>query len=284
MERRGFLGGAAALMGGALLAGCQGAPAAARIRAITRGPKFHWRGYYDKLLYSPDDRFVLANEVDFEGRSPTTADALRVGMVDTQDGDRWIDLGGSGAWNWQQGCMLQWVPGSASEVAWNDRADGRFVTRILDVKSGRRRTLPHPFYTFSPDGQTAFAPDFARLDVTRPGYGYATGAVRDIWKLNPAPEDTGIWRMDLATGQQRLLFTVADATKIPYAGPAPKAFRAGSVHWFNHLLCNTDGTRLFFLHRWRRPGYPTAGCVAFDPQDLLWIAKRITYQTRLVVR
>lgn len=39
-----------------------------------------------------------------------------------------------------------------------------------------------------------------------------------------------------------------------------------------------------FLHRWRRAGYPTAGCVAFDPQDLLWIAKRITYQTRLVVR
>ena len=97
MDRRGFLGGAAALMGGAILAGCQGAPATARIRAITRGPKFHWRGYYDKLLYSPDDRFVLANEVDFEGRSPTPADALRVGMVDTQDGDRWIDLGGSGA-------------------------------------------------------------------------------------------------------------------------------------------------------------------------------------------
>jgi hypothetical protein len=24
--------------------------------------------------------------------------------------------------------------------------------------------------------------------------------------------------------------------------------------------------------------------VAFDPQDLLWIAKRITHQTRLVVR
>ncbi|WP_430465805.1 L,D-transpeptidase family protein [Tabrizicola sp.] len=39
-----------------------------------------------------------------------------------------------------------------------------------------------------------------------------------------------------------------------------------------------------FLHRWRRPGYPTAGCVAFDPADLLWIAHRITHQTRLVVR
>lgn len=39
-----------------------------------------------------------------------------------------------------------------------------------------------------------------------------------------------------------------------------------------------------FLHRWRRPGYPTAGCVAFDPHDLLWIAQRITHQTRLVLR
>ncbi|NBV48812.1 MAG: hypothetical protein EBR95_07205, partial [Verrucomicrobia bacterium] len=253
LPRRDFLKLSALASFGAL-AGCATAPQGARIRAITRGPKFHWRGYYDKFLFSADDRFVLANEVDFEGRSPTKADSIRVGMVDTQDGDRWIDLGGSNAWNWQQGCMLQWVPGSDRHVAWNDREDGRFVTRVLDVKSNQTRTLPHPFYTFSPDGKTAFAPDFARLDVTRPGYGYATGAVRDIWKLKPAPDDTGIWRMDMATGQQRLLFTVADATKIPYTGPAPKAFRNGSVHWFNHLLCNTDGTRLFFLHRWRNPG------------------------------
>ena len=39
-----------------------------------------------------------------------------------------------------------------------------------------------------------------------------------------------------------------------------------------------------FLHRWRRPGFPTAGCVAFDPRDLLWIARRIRHQTRLIVR
>ena len=27
-----------------------------------------------------------------------------------------------------------------------------------------------------------------------------------------------------------------------------------------------------FLHAWRRPRYPTAGCIAFRPTDLLWIA------------
>lgn len=38
-----------------------------------------------------------------------------------------------------------------------------------------------------------------------------------------------------------------------------------------------------FIHQWRRPGAPTAGCVALSRRDLHWIAPRITYQTRLIV-
>ena len=39
-----------------------------------------------------------------------------------------------------------------------------------------------------------------------------------------------------------------------------------------------------FIHQWRRPGAPTAGCVALSRRDLHWIAPRITHQTRLIVR
>lgn len=39
-----------------------------------------------------------------------------------------------------------------------------------------------------------------------------------------------------------------------------------------------------FLHRWRRPCAPTAGCVALAPQHLLWIAQRLRPQSRLIVR
>ena len=39
-----------------------------------------------------------------------------------------------------------------------------------------------------------------------------------------------------------------------------------------------------FIHRWRRPGYPTAGCVGLKPEHLAWIAPRIRYETRLVVQ
>lgn len=38
-----------------------------------------------------------------------------------------------------------------------------------------------------------------------------------------------------------------------------------------------------FLHSWRRPGAPTAGCIAFSQPDLLWIARRIRPGTRLIV-
>ncbi len=38
-----------------------------------------------------------------------------------------------------------------------------------------------------------------------------------------------------------------------------------------------------FLHQWRRPGYPTEGCVAFRREHLHWIAGRITPDTRLII-
>ncbi|MEP1201429.1 L,D-transpeptidase family protein [Tateyamaria sp.] len=38
-----------------------------------------------------------------------------------------------------------------------------------------------------------------------------------------------------------------------------------------------------FIHRWRRPGYPTEGCIGLRPVDLHWIAPRIRFSTRLIV-
>ena len=39
-----------------------------------------------------------------------------------------------------------------------------------------------------------------------------------------------------------------------------------------------------FLHQWRRPGAPTAGCVAVARPDMRWLAARAAPGTRLVVR
>lgn len=216
-------------------------------RVVTRGPKHHWFGYYDKLQFDPSSRRLLGMEVGFEHRSPRVDDAIRVGLVDLADGDRWIDLGGSRAWSWQQGCMLQWRPGSDREILWNDRDGDRFVTRVLDVESGRSRTLSRAVYTVAPNGRLAFGLDFARLQRLRPGYGYATA--RSPAREVPAPRDGGIWSLDLETGRDNLIVSVADILDV-----APQPSFRGANHWFNHLLVNTDSTRLELLHRWAEPG------------------------------
>lgn len=38
-----------------------------------------------------------------------------------------------------------------------------------------------------------------------------------------------------------------------------------------------------FIHRWRRPGYPTEGCIGLAPDALAWIAPRIRHASRLIV-
>jgi hypothetical protein len=234
LSRRGLLGSLGLLARGA-----------APVRPLTKGPAFHWFGYYDKLQFDPSGRYVLGNQVRFEGRSPRAEDEIRVGMVDTGDGDRWVELGATKAWNWQQGCMLQWVPGSKTDVLWNDRVDGEFVSHIVNVKTGKKRTIPSAVYTLSPDGKWGITCDFRRLNDVRPGYGYA--GVPDPNANVLIPEDVGIWKVDLATGKRTLLVSVADAARIPYPG----GYSKGAKHWFNHLLISPDGRRFIFLHRWR---------------------------------
>lgn len=215
------------------------------IRRLTQGPRFHWFGYYDKLQFDPSGRYLLGQQVDFEGRSPRPEDSIRIGIIDTAQGDSWTEIGSTRAWNWQQGAMLQWLPQSDRLLMWNDRDGDRFVCRIYDLKSKRTRTLPAPVYTLSPDGKTGLAPDFRRLNDVRPGYGYAGIADPNREKLTPP--DAGIWRIDLRRGKPDLLFSLADVAKIPHR----EAYSPNAKHWFNHLLFNPDGSRFIFLHRWR---------------------------------
>jgi len=191
---------------------------------------------------------MLGMEVGFENRSPKPDDVIKVGMVDLRDNDRWIELGESRAWGWQQGCMLQWRPGSKNEVLWNDRENGRFVCRIIDTETLKLRTIQRAVYSVSPDGRWAISTDFRRIDDMRPGYGYA--GIPDPNADIPAPENSGIWRVDMETGEEKLIVSIAEVAAIPW----PHGDISAGKHYFNHLLINTDGTRFEFLHRWRMPG------------------------------
>jgi len=217
------------------------------VRRITKGPRHHWFGYYDKLQFDSTVRYVLGNEVDFEHRSPTGDDVIKVGMIDLEDNDRWIELGESRAWNWQQGCMLQWLPGSKTKVIWNDRSGDHFISRILDVQTREQHEIPHPIYSVSPDGKSAVTPDFSRIQDVRAGYGYA--GLPDPNVDNLAPKDSGVFHVDLQTGESKLIIPLAKMAQLGLISDA----KLGIKHYFNHLLFSPDGSRFIALHRWRYP-------------------------------
>lgn len=219
-------------------------------RVITKGPKHHWFGYYDKLQFDPTNRFVLCMEVGFEGRSPEPDDEIKVGMIDLLDNDKWIELGTSKAWSWQQGCMLQFVPGSDSLVIWNDRLNDKHVSRLMNIYTREMKIFPFTIYALSPDGTHAVSTDFDRIQDTRPGYGYA--GIPDPNKAELAPGNAGIYLCNLKTGTKKLIITYRQmANKPALPDEAANRDRSTQKNWFNHLLFNTDGSRFIFLHRWK---------------------------------
>jgi L,D-peptidoglycan transpeptidase YkuD (ErfK/YbiS/YcfS/YnhG family) len=78
--------------------------------------------------------------------------------------------------------------------------------------------------------------------------------------------------------------------RVPHAFSHERLHRADPIYdlilitdWNWPISAPGHGSAIF-VHAWRRPRHPTAGCVAFHRHDLLWIARRIRHQTRLIIR
>jgi len=216
------------------------------VSTVTGGPKHHFFGYYDKSPWDMSGRWLLGLETDFMNRPPVETDAVTIGLIDTVSNYEWTPITTSLAWNWQQGCMLQWLGGpEEDEIIFNDRKNGRFVARILNIHTGRERIVDRPVYGVNRSGTHAVSVSFSRLHHQRPGYGYA--GVPDPWMHVREPEDDGVWLVNLSSGQSELVLSIAQAAafqRIPSFD--------GKMHRFNHLQISRDGKRVAFLHRYQK--------------------------------
>lgn len=69
--------------------------------------------------------------------------------------------------------------------------------------------------------------------------------------------------------------------RVPF-GPSHEAMRRPDplydivlVTDWNHPHAVASAGSAIFLHQWRRPGFPTAGCIAMARRDLIWLAGAI---------
>lgn len=201
-------------------------------------------GYFDKSPWPPDgsDRLLL-HRAPFEHRMPLAGEPIEIGLLEQ---GHYRALGTSTAWNFQQGAMLQWLPGTADTIVYNDMGGTDPVARRLDTRTGDIATLARPIAALSPTGREALSLNFGRINALKPEYGYA-GAL-DNTEHSACPDRDGLWRIDMETGGAELLLSTSAVARC-----APETTMSDAIHYLNHPLYSPDGGWFCFLHRWIDP-------------------------------
>lgn len=207
-------------------------------------------GYYDKRQLSLDNQRLLAGTVDSQlARQKEPKGQMDVGWFNVENGD-FRKVASTSAFNWQQGCMLRWVPETGDrQIAFNDFRDGKFVTIVVDTEKGEEiATRPYASYDISPSGETIATCNFSRLHRCRLGYGYwqnSTCSTPDA----PTSEDSELIRLfNARTDELNRSIRVKDVhNALQRTVPSEHLY-------VNHLTFSPDSKNLIFLVFWQENG------------------------------
>ena len=212
--------------------------------AITHAPGEHFlANYFGINAWSPDGRFVCVLETTFSGRLAEASDTAEIGLVDLEDNCRYIPISKTTCWNFQEAAMFHWLPWEDGLCVFNDCRDGKFVSVLLNWKTGAERILPRPISAVNAAGEWAVSINYARLRLCRPDYGYA-GSGQDALASETWPANDGLWLINLKTGEERLLLSVADAKE-----QMPEITSDDGLAYFCHTIISPDASKVFFLAR-----------------------------------
>jgi hypothetical protein len=207
-------------------------------------------GYYDVTPFSHDENLLLAMHAPLENLPPKPESEILVGYYDlNMESSPFFEIGKTTTWCWQQGCRLQWYQEKSNqEILYNRLVDGQYGCVIQDIQSKKIiKEYKRSIYAVSKDGNWGLSLNFSRLHRLRPGYGYAD--LFDETRGQLAPEMDGIWRIDMKTGREGFLFSIAEIANLE-----PLKDMKGAEHYFNHILFNPAGTRFMFFHVWLNKG------------------------------
>ena len=222
-------------------------PAWSEPRRVTEGPHEHLLASYFAIdSWSPNKRYLSVLETDLNGRLPEANERCTLGLVDLEDGNRFIPITTTACWNFQEAAMAHWM--NDDEILFNDVRDGKFRAVIMNWRTKKERVLPMPVSAVSEDRTWAVSINYARLSLTRPDYGYA-GPGQDARAGVEYPADDGIWTMDLKTGETRLAVPISETRKLESKVVWPKPAPKNQLAYHCHTVISKDGAKIFFLAR-----------------------------------
>lgn len=226
---------------------------------VTHGPRHHFFGYIGQCRTSPWNRAgaVVGLRTTFQDRMPQPDDAADIVLLNAPDAALAEAVDQTRAWNFQQGSMMYWAPQPADapgpeRLIFNDRDPGTGKIFAVSWDPATRTRAREYRFDDVPVGNGgvrqqggAFAAiNYGRLARLRPVTGYP-GAF-DPTEGVRHPENDGVFVVDLASGERRLLVSfarMADALR-----PARPDVERRDL-FVNHTLWSRGGERIFFFAR-----------------------------------
>lgn len=227
-----------------------------QIEQVTSGEKHHFFGYIGQcrtIPWNASGRYILGMEIDRIDRMPKPEEAATILLVDTQNDNQIIRVERTHAWNPQQGTMFYWNPlAPETQFFFNDRdiKTGKVFVVLYDIEK-RKRIREYRFEDtpignggVAADGSAWLGLNYGRLARLRLVTGYPEAL--DWSKDEIAPENDGIFVVDIKTGKKRLLVSYSQLEE-KLLEMNPNLEHTGI--FINHSLWNRDADRVYFYAR-----------------------------------
>lgn len=215
---------------------------------LTPNNAHHFFGYFGISPWSRDERYFLYLETTFHDHMPKYGQSVKIIKADLRQNCTEC-LTETLAWNFQQGCMLHWLPSNPNhKIIYNDLENHRPISKILNVETKEARTLPRAINALGQRSDIALCLNFARYYRNRRVISYPTE-----WDYSSGshPNDDGIFLMDLNTGETKLIISFDQIWKMnPISAEIPEDELGGREMWIDHVGFNPSDSRLFFLARY----------------------------------
>lgn len=210
------------------------------IHKLSANPHHHFFGYYGIDPWDYKGKNHLALEVEAHTHRPIPTDIAKVGLVNRETNE-FTQFANTSAYNLQQGSIMHWI---GEEFTFNDWEEECLVSRALNPKTGEIRTIQGAIAAVSPNKPIAIGLNYQRMAFCRSVVGYAS--VLESTEIIPQPENDGLFQLNLKDGTSKLVLSIAEVI----SNAKDEKLKDGRT-WFNHVLFNTDGTRVLFFCRVR---------------------------------
>ena len=166
-------------------------------------------GYYDVQPYDESMRYHLVHRVRFRDRHPSPNDIAEIGFISLAD-KTFHKISETNSWNFQQGAMLMWFE-SGKSVIFNDFDGQNNISRVVSLSGIELKRFSLPIAAVDKKREHALSINFSRIHDFRKGYGYSN--LRDKNFLVDAPDDDGVFLLNLKTGESALISSYAKMKK-----------------------------------------------------------------------